>query len=214
MKKTRKKRKGGAKRPFKLNECMKKCKTPNKDWSRGDCLGQCLRTFLLDDTMYTIWNSISNMTRKKPHEALSFFKQMFESLGQGLQCLSMPINIKTRSELLEQLVSIYSKIEPGWSKILLIRKIHSLDKKEYEDGVKYEQMNGGSMRWYLLPFISVNRLDKKYRQRVYINGGTEIWHVVIISRDKEGNLFLIDPKHRTVSSNNDIYINLNSYNHI
>jgi len=35
-------------------------------------------------------------------------------------------------------------------------------------------------------------------------GGLRIWHVVIMARDREDNLFLIDPKHRVISSNRDI----------
>ena len=193
-KNTRRKR-GGMIIPFMREACFEKCPYGTRqnplfgrgDRTAGDCFHQCAATMMNSDQFYK-W--------RRPSEKI---KMMAEK--QGPQEISQPIKCFGYPDLIHALVSLYVEIPLGFSKMVIITKNHAVS-NPFDD-------NPYDPQW-VRPFwfeYPLNPSENPLLDMVpkFHAGGLRIWHVVIMARDREGNLYLIDPKHRVMSSNSDIW---------
>ena len=196
-KKTRRKR-GGMKIPFMRDACFQKCPygvrqgtapfAPETGRTSGDCFHQCAATMMNSDEFY----------KRTAHPSVKI-KMMAKE--QGPQKISHPTECVNRPDLIHALVSLYVEIPPGFSKMVIITKNHAVSNPFDDDPYDPQWVRPF---WFEYP---LNPSENPALDMVpkFHAGGWRIWHVVIMARDREENLYLIDPKHRVMSSNSDIW---------
>ncbi len=198
-KNTRRKR-GGMKIPFMRDVCFQKCPYGSRrgtppiargDELRtcGDCFHQCAATMMNSDEFY-----------ERAHPSVKI-ERMAGLYLQGPQKISLVGGAANLDSLMRTLVSLYVEIPPGSSKMVIITKNHAVSQSPLGPWA------GEWMRpfWFEYPLNREFPPPRHMRPR-FIAGGMRMWHVVIMARDNEDNLFLIDPKHRVISSNSDIIV--------
>ena len=167
------KQSGGLKKPFNM-KCLQTCKMPKWETDQGDCLWQCFKSTLKHGLQ--IYDDIVYSGRS--------LEEILTSSGEKEQVLN-PWKVQDYNDvslidnhlaLEDQLIDIYSRIEPNHCMILIINK--------------YNTNN--------LPDTPVSQWEIIKNSRIRYG-----WHAVIVGRTDDA-LVLYDPKWHSIAINKDI----------